>query len=56
MFPPLRLREALSLGGLSVRELVLRTWEKVNENEIMSRAAAARSMRCWLWSPSWLWS
>jgi membrane protein len=39
MFPP-RLREALSLGGLSVRELALRTWKKVGENEIMTRAAA----------------
>jgi membrane protein len=40
MFPPLRLREAFSLGGLTPRELVLRTWEKINENEIMTRAAA----------------
>ena len=40
MFPPLRLREALSLGGLSVRELALRTWKKIIENEIMTRAAA----------------
>src|SRR5947199_5726333 len=38
MFPP-RLREALSLGGLSVRELALRTWKKVGENEIMTRAS-----------------
>src|SRR5262249_5299178 len=40
MFPPLRLREALTLGGLSPRECALRTWAKVNENEIMTRAAA----------------
>lgn len=40
MFPPLRLREALSLGGLSVRELAVRTWKKIVENEIMTRAAA----------------
>lgn len=40
MFPPLRLREALSLGGLSVRELLVRTWVKINEHEIMTRAAA----------------
>jgi membrane protein len=40
MFPPLRLREALTLGGLSVRELVERTWNKINEHEIQTRAAA----------------
>lgn len=37
---PLQLREALRLGGLSVRELALRTWHGANENEIMTRAAA----------------
>jgi membrane protein len=40
VFPPIRLRAALTLGGLGVRELVVRTWTKVNENEIMTRAAA----------------
>lgn len=40
MFPPLRLREAMSLGGLSLRELGSRTWKKVQENEIMTRASA----------------
>src|SRR3954451_14096974 len=40
MFVPLRLRAALNLGGLSLRELVTRTWQKINENEIMTRAAA----------------
>ncbi|GAC1466446.1 MAG: YihY/virulence factor BrkB family protein [Isosphaeraceae bacterium] len=40
MFPPLRLKAALSLGGLSTRELLMRTWNKVNEHEIMTRAAA----------------
>jgi membrane protein len=40
MFPPIRLREALSLGGLRPRELLMRTWEKIDENEIMTRAAA----------------
>ena len=40
MFPPIRLREALSLGGLSVRELASRTWLKILDNEIMTRAAA----------------
>jgi membrane protein len=40
VFPPLRLREALTLGGLTVRELVVRTWRKMNENEIWTRASA----------------
>lgn len=40
MFPPLRLREALTLGGLSVRQLVCRTWNKTFENEIFTRASA----------------
>ena len=40
MFPPLRLREALKLGGLGVGELVVRTWKKVNEHEVLTRAAA----------------
>jgi membrane protein len=40
MFPPLRLREALSLGGLTLRELAARSWCKVNEHEILTRAAA----------------
>jgi membrane protein len=40
MFPPLRLREALGLGGLTARELAVRTWEKINENELQTRAAA----------------
>ncbi|MDR3634418.1 MAG: YihY/virulence factor BrkB family protein [Isosphaeraceae bacterium] len=39
-FPPVRLREAFSLGGLSLRELAIRTWRKANENEVMTRAAA----------------
>jgi membrane protein len=40
VFSSLRMREALSLGGLSVRELLSRTWKKILENEIMTRAAA----------------
>jgi len=40
MHVPLRLREALSLGGLSVRELLIRTWHKINDHEIFTRAAA----------------
>jgi membrane protein len=40
VFPPIRLREAMSLGGLSLRELATRTWKKIIENEIMTRAAA----------------
>ena len=39
MFPPVRLRSAWTLGGLSPRELALRTWKKINENEIQTRAA-----------------
>ena len=40
MFPPLRLRSALSLGGLSPRELAVRTWRASDEHEIQTRAAA----------------
>jgi membrane protein len=40
VFPPIRLKEALSLGGMSFRELAIRTWKKINDNEIMTRAAA----------------
>ncbi|SIO66742.1 membrane protein [Singulisphaera sp. GP187] len=40
MFLPFRLREALTLGGLSVRELIVRTWHKVEEHEVFTRAAA----------------
>jgi membrane protein len=40
VFPPIRLRAALTLGGLSVRELAVRTWTKINENEILTRASA----------------
>ncbi|MEA2630743.1 MAG: rane protein [Chloroflexota bacterium] len=40
VFPPIRLREAWSLGGLSVRELAVRTWKGILDNEIMTRAAA----------------
>lgn len=39
-FPPLRLREAMTLGGLTPRELVVRTWRKMNDNEIFTRASA----------------
>jgi membrane protein len=40
VFPPLRLREALSLGGLTPGQVVRRTWEKIGENELMTRASA----------------
>ncbi len=40
MSVPLRLREALSLGGLTVRELLARTWRTMNEHEVMTRASA----------------
>jgi membrane protein len=36
----LRLREAFSLGGLTVPELARRTWKAITEHEIMTRAAA----------------
>ncbi len=39
MFPPLRLREAMKLGGLSPRELAARTWRLMEKNEIQTRAA-----------------
>ena len=35
-----RLWAALSLGGLSIRELAVRTWNKMDEHEILTRAAA----------------
>ena len=38
-FPPLRLREAWNLGGLTPRQLAVRTWRMVNDHEIMTRAA-----------------
>ena len=34
------LKTAWNLGGLSVRQLLTRTWKKINENEILTRAAA----------------
>lgn len=40
MFPPLRLREAMTLGGLSPRELLARTWGQMNEHEVFTRASA----------------
>ena len=40
MFPPLRLKAALSLGGLTVRQLLERTWTQANTHEITTRAAA----------------
>src|SRR4051794_33278203 len=36
----LRLRDALTLGGLTPKEALLRTWKNVNDHEIMTRAAA----------------
>ena len=36
----LRLREAWNFGGLSLRQLLVRTWKKVDDNEILTRAAA----------------
>jgi membrane protein len=37
---PTRLRSALSLGGLSVKELLVRTWKAIDQHEIQTRAAA----------------
>ena len=39
MFPPQRLKKALNLGGLSVKDLAIRTWKQIGENEIMTRAS-----------------
>ncbi len=35
-----RLLSAMHLGGLTFREVCLRTWTKINEQEILTRAAA----------------
>src|SRR4051812_1336932 len=40
MFPPVRLRSAFNFGGLSLPELARRTWKKIQENEVFTRAAA----------------
>ena len=40
MIVPLQLREAMSLGGLSPRELALRTYRAIDAHEIQTRAAA----------------
>jgi len=40
VFPPLRLRQALGLGGLSVKELLVRTYRTMDDHEIMTRASA----------------
>ena len=37
---PSRLRHALTLGGLTPRELVIRTYNGISQNEIQTRAAA----------------
>jgi membrane protein len=39
-FSPERLWSALNLGGLPVREVVVRTWNRINDHEIVTRAAA----------------
>jgi membrane protein len=40
MFPPTRLKAAMTLGGLSTKELTVRTWRAINDHEIQTRAAA----------------
>lgn len=39
-FPPLRLRQAMTFGGLTPRELLARTWRRMNDHEIFTRASA----------------
>jgi membrane protein len=39
-FSPERLWSALHLGGLSAREAAVRTWTRINDHEILTRAAA----------------
>lgn len=39
-FPPLRLRSAFTLGGLSPKELAVKTWRAMDDHEIQTRAAA----------------
>lgn len=40
MFPPLRLKQAITLGGLTPRELAVRTYRAIDEHEVQTRAAA----------------
>lgn len=40
MFPSIQLKSAWNFGGLSFRQLLARTWNKLNDNEILTRAAA----------------
>jgi membrane protein len=40
VFPPIRLKEAWNLGGLSPRQVLMGTWTKLNDNEILTRASA----------------
>ncbi len=39
-FSPERLSSALHLGGLTAREAAVRTWTRINDHEILTRAAA----------------
>jgi len=40
VFPPLRLKQALTLGGLAPREMIVRTYHAIDEHEVQTRAAA----------------
>ena len=40
MFPPIRLRAAWTLGGLSIKEVIVRTYRMINDHELMTRASA----------------
>ena len=53
-FPPIRLQSAFNLGGLTPRAArPMRTWCKVQENSLLSRAAAVAFYACWRWCRSW---
>jgi membrane protein len=40
VFPPIRLRAAWTLGGLTIKETIARTYRTMNDHEIMTRASA----------------
>ncbi|WZP00462.1 YihY/virulence factor BrkB family protein [Isosphaeraceae bacterium EP7] len=40
MLIPVRLREAFKFGGIRPSEAVMRTWKRINDNEILTRASA----------------
>jgi membrane protein len=40
VIPPIRLKEAWNFGGLTFRQLLVRTWKMVDSHEILTRASA----------------